>query len=149
MEPIHIFYKELPIDENNIFAANLSEKNEVEEIKFKKSKEHAITGLSNNQEVEPDVVPIADLDNQNALSNLLRTSINKIEDPDLDFRIYNEEAFEKTIPFQKSEVTNIKYTYYYTTTKTQETVEFYDYFGHLEKFGFKWEDAALEFKIVF
>lgn len=36
--------------------------------------------------------------------------------------------------------------YYDTTTKNQETVEFYDYFDRLEKFGFKWEDAAIEFK---
>ena len=36
MEPIHIFHKELPLDENNIFMANLTEKNEVEEVKFKK-----------------------------------------------------------------------------------------------------------------
>ena len=35
MEPIHIFYKELTLDENNIFTANLAEKNEVEEVKFK------------------------------------------------------------------------------------------------------------------
>lgn len=34
MEPIHIFYKELPIDENNFFTANLTEKNVVEEVKF-------------------------------------------------------------------------------------------------------------------
>ena len=25
MEPTHMFYKELPIDENNIFTANISE----------------------------------------------------------------------------------------------------------------------------
>ena len=89
MEPIHIFYKELPIDENNIFTANLAEENEVEEVRFKKSKEYSITGISINQEVEPDLVPIVDLDNQNALSDLLRTYINKKKDPDLDFRIYN------------------------------------------------------------
>ena len=77
---------------------------------------------------------------------MLRTYINKKEDPDLDFRIYNEEAFKKIIPFKKSGATNTKYTYYDTTTKNQETVEFYDYFDCLEKFGFKWEDAAIEFK---
>lgn len=38
MEPIHIFYKELPTDENNIFVANLAEKNKVVSVKFKKSK---------------------------------------------------------------------------------------------------------------
>ena len=31
MEPIHIFYKELPIDENKILTANIVEENEVEE----------------------------------------------------------------------------------------------------------------------
>ena len=36
MEPVHTFYKDLPVDENNIFVANLTEKNEVEEIKFKR-----------------------------------------------------------------------------------------------------------------
>ena len=72
MEPAHIFYKELPLDENNIFSANLAENNEVEEIKFKKSKEYAVTGLSINQEVESDLVPVADLDAQNALSDLIK-----------------------------------------------------------------------------
>ena len=57
MEPAHIFYKELPLDENNIFFANLAENNEVEEIQFKKSKEYAVTSLSINQEVELDLAP--------------------------------------------------------------------------------------------
>ena len=26
MEPIHIFYKDLPLDENNIFTADITEK---------------------------------------------------------------------------------------------------------------------------
>ena len=38
MEPVHIFYKHLPVDENNIFIVDLREKNEVEEVKFKKSR---------------------------------------------------------------------------------------------------------------
>ena len=60
MEPIHIFYRELPLDENNIFTANLAEKNEVEEVKFKKSKEYAVTGLSINQDVDSDLVTVTD-----------------------------------------------------------------------------------------
>ena len=35
MVPTHIFYKELPIDENNTFAVNLGNKNEVEEVRLK------------------------------------------------------------------------------------------------------------------
>ena len=45
MEPIHIFYKELPVNESNIFTGNLPE------VRFKKSKEYAITGLSINQDI--------------------------------------------------------------------------------------------------
>ena len=40
-----------------IIFANLAENNEVEEIKFKKSKEYAVTSLSINQEVELDLAP--------------------------------------------------------------------------------------------
>ena len=34
MEPIHIFYKQLPVNEDNIFMAVITEKNEVENVKF-------------------------------------------------------------------------------------------------------------------
>ena len=39
MESAHIFYKELPIDDDNIFTA-------------KKSNEYAVTGLSINQDTD-------------------------------------------------------------------------------------------------
>ena len=45
MKLIHFFYKELPVDENNIFTANITEKNEVEKKRFRKSTEYAVTGL--------------------------------------------------------------------------------------------------------
>ena len=34
MEPVHVFYNELLLDENNIFFGNLTENNEIEKIKF-------------------------------------------------------------------------------------------------------------------
>ena len=64
MELIDIFYKELPIDENNIFTANVTEKNEVEEVKFKKPKECAVTGLSINKDIDPSLVTVTDTDRQ-------------------------------------------------------------------------------------
>ena len=36
MEPTHIFYTELEIDENNVFTANISKEIEVENVIFKK-----------------------------------------------------------------------------------------------------------------
>ena len=52
MEPIHIFYNELKIDGNNIFTANISQENEVENVLFNKNKEYAITGTT----IKPDIV---------------------------------------------------------------------------------------------
>ena len=60
MEPIHIFYKELPVDENNIFTANITAKNEVENVKFKKSLEYAVTGLSINQDIGSALMTVTD-----------------------------------------------------------------------------------------
>ena len=52
MEPIHIFYNELKIDGHNIFTANISQENEVENVLFNKNKEYAITGMT----IKPDIV---------------------------------------------------------------------------------------------
>ena len=64
MEPIHIFYKELPVDENNIFTANITAKNEVENVKFKKSLEYAVTGLSINQDIGSALMTETNIDRQ-------------------------------------------------------------------------------------
>ena len=36
MDLSHIFYKELPVDDNNIFSANLAENNKIEKVSLKK-----------------------------------------------------------------------------------------------------------------
>ena len=127
METIYIFYRELPLDQNNIFTTNLAEKNKVEEVRFKKSKEYAITGLSINQDINSDLVAVADVDKQEAISNLIQKLVKEKKEPDLDLKIYCEEAFEKIIPFEKKEsskVPNQKLTYYNTATKNKNRLNF-------------------------
>ena len=72
MEPIHISYKELPNDKHNIFIATLVEKNEVEEAKFKKTREYAVTGLSINQDLDSKVIALTDTDRLEKISNLIQ-----------------------------------------------------------------------------
>ena len=120
MEPIHIFYRELPIDKNNIFTANLAEKNEVQEVKFKTSKEYAITGLSISQDIDSNIAAVTDTDREEIISNLTQKLVREKKDPNLDLRSYNEEAFEKITPFKKateSEIPPTKLTFYNATTK--------------------------------
>ena len=72
MEPIHIFYKELTVAENNIFTANTTEKNEVENVRFKKSVVYAVTGLLINQDINTTLIVGTDMGRQNVLSNLIQ-----------------------------------------------------------------------------
>ena len=118
MEPAHVFYSKLPLDENNIFSANLAKNNEIEEVKFKKSKNYAISGLAINQEVNSDFVPLPIVDAQNPLSDLIRTYSKEKENFKLNLRIYNKESFDVTIPFRKrADVLINGFQYSYTTTK--------------------------------
>ena len=86
MEPIHIFYKELPVDENNIFIVDITEKNEVENVRFKKSLEYAVTGLSINQDTGSSLVTVTDINRQNFLSNTIQNLVKERKEPDLDLK---------------------------------------------------------------
>ena len=102
MEPTHIFHKELPVDENNIFTANIAEKNEVEKVKFRKSIEYAVTGLSVNQDIDSGLIAVTHTDRQETISNLIQNFVKEKKEPNLDLEIYNKEmALDKIIPFQK------------------------------------------------
>ena len=49
MDPVHIFFQELEIDQDN--TANVSQENEVENVIFNTDKEYAITGMV----IKPDI----------------------------------------------------------------------------------------------
>ena len=67
MEPIHIFYKELTVAENNIFTADITEKNEVENVRFKISVVYAVTGLLINPDINTSLIIGTDMGRQNVL----------------------------------------------------------------------------------
>ena len=50
-------------------------KNEVENVKFKKSVEYAVTGLSINQDIDSKIVTVTDTDRQHFLSTLIQKHI--------------------------------------------------------------------------
>ena len=142
MEPVHIFYRELPTAKNNIFTANIAKKkNEVENVKFKTSVEYAVTGLSINQNIDSSLVAVTDTETQYVLSNVIQNHIKETKEPNFDLKIYSTETSEVTIPLQKkpvSDITPVKLTFYNIITKKQENVEFYNYIQNLEKYDFAW-----------
>ena len=71
MEFSHVFYKELAIDDDNIFLSNLTENNKIEEIKIKKWKIYSINRLSIDQDLNSNV-SLPTIEGRNALSDVLR-----------------------------------------------------------------------------
>ena len=127
IEPIHIFYKELPVNENNIFTANITEKNEVENVKFNKSLEYAATGLSINHDIGSELETVTDIDRLNFLSNSIQNLVKEKKEPDLELKISNPETKDIIIPFQRRSATDcplIKLTFYNTTTKKMKKLSF-------------------------
>ena len=50
---------------------DLAEKNEIEEVKFKTSREYALTGLSINQDLHSKVIAVTDNDRLETMDNLI------------------------------------------------------------------------------
>ena len=100
MDFSHIYYKEIPLDEDNIFSAKHTENNEVEQIKFKKSKIYAISGLSIDQGTQSNV-SLSNVEGIKAFNNILRTYAEEKTKFNLDLKIYKEIYFDINVPFQK------------------------------------------------
>ena len=142
MEPSYIFYKELPIDENNIFEANISEKNEAENVLFKKSNKYTITGLSINQDTD-NLIEVTDRNRQRILQEFIENLLKEEKDAKHanSLKRHNSKGYEKVIPLKKQTATELpplKFKYYSLHTKKPEEINFYDYYGHLERFRFEW-----------
>ena len=75
----------MSVNENDIFAADITEKNEVENVRFKKSLEYAVTGrinalvygLSINQDIDSALVTVTEVDRQNFLSNTIQKLVKE------------------------------------------------------------------------
>ena len=51
--------------------------NEVEKVKFRKSIEYAVTGLSINQDIDSGVIVVTDTDRKEAINNLIQKLVKE------------------------------------------------------------------------
>ena len=148
MDLSHIFYKELPVDDDNIFSANLAENNGIEEVSLKEDKKYMVTGLSINQKTDTGVV-IPNLNARISLSDMIRSDEEERKKHNLDYHVYKKDLFNITIPFKKrNDVLTTGYTYFDTATKINVSIEFCDFYNHLKDFGFKWENDLVKYEIT-
>ena len=142
MNPSHIYFKEIDIDQDNTFTANFTKETEIENVIFNKDSEYGISGLNINSILSDEkLLKIENVKEQNKVSLEIQELIKNYKEPDLTLFMSHSETKTVEIPFVKkseSDLPRIELTYYNTTTTTTKNEELlmYGYIGHLKKFGF-------------
>ena len=93
MEFSHVFYKEIPLDEDNIFSANLTKNNEVVQVKFKKSKIYAIEAIEQVTKTLNLMFLYQTLKKKEALNDILRTYAEAKNKFNLDLKKLQRKLF--------------------------------------------------------
>ena len=102
MDPVHIFFKELEINQDNTFTANISQENEVENVVFNTDKEYAVTGMVIKPDItDPELVKIENTKELDKISKEIQELIKNYKDPDLTLSISNPETKTLLLPFVK------------------------------------------------
>ena len=124
MDPVHIFFKELEIDPDNTFTANISRENEVEKVVFNTDKEYAVTRMVIKPDIaDSELVKIENTNELDRVSKEIQELIKDYKEPDLTLFISNSETKTVKIPFVKkdeSDLPKIKLTYFNKTTEKNE-----------------------------
>ena len=108
MDPVHIFFKELEIDQDNTFTANVSQENEVENVIFNTDKEYAVTGMVIKPDIaDSELVKIEYTKELDRIRKEIQELIKNCKDPDFTLSISNPETKTLLLPFVKK--TNLTY----------------------------------------
>ena len=102
MDPVHIFFKELEINQDNTFTANISQENEVENVVFNTDKEYAVTGMVIKPDItDSELVKIENTKELDKISKEIQELIKNYKDADLTLSISNPETKTLLFPFVK------------------------------------------------
>ena len=98
----HLFYKDIPLDEANIFFGQSYRKQQGRKNQLKKkSKLYAIGGLSIDQDITPNV-SLPNVEGKKSPQQTLQTHAEEKNIFNLDLKIYKEDYVDITVPFVKT-----------------------------------------------
>ena len=121
MDPIHIFFKELEINQDNTLTAIVSQENEVENVVVNTDTEYAVTGMVIKSDIaNSELVKIENNKELDRIRKEIQELIKSYKDSDLTLNISNPKIKTLLLPFVKkdeSDLPKIKLTYFNTTTK--------------------------------
>ena len=102
MNPSHIYFKEIEIDQDNTFTANFSKENEIENVILNKDSEYGITGLNINSILSDEkLLKIENVKERNKVSLEIQELIKNYKEPDLTLFMSHPETKTIEISFVK------------------------------------------------
>ena len=127
MDPFYIYFQEIDIDQDSIFTADFSQKNEIEDVAFDNGNEYAVTSLTINSILPAEkVLKIENVKEEKKIREEIQKLIKKYKEPDLTLVISHPETLTVKIPFvkkNKTDLPKLKLTYFNTNAEKNEDLK--------------------------
>ena len=118
MNPVHIYFKEIDIDQNQSFTLNFAKENEIENVLFEGNNEYAVSRMDIKPVIKDEkLIIIENKIEKKKLSDKILSLIDNYKEPDLLLSISNPETKTFTIPFKKDDSIPKKITFINETTQ--------------------------------
>ena len=112
MNPAYIYFKEIDIDQDEIFTANFSKKKWIENVVFNKENEYGITSLNIDSILpESKILKIENETEQKKISDEIQELIKSYKELDLTLTVSNTEIKTIKIPLVKKNESNLPKKY--------------------------------------
>ena len=122
MNPVHIYFKEIDIDQDQTFTINFVKENEIENVLFDGQNEYGVSRMNIKPVLTDEkIIKIENKKEQKKISEEIQELIKQNKEPNLTLFISHPETKTIEIPFVKkneSDLPKIKLTYFNTTTTT-------------------------------
>ena len=130
----------------------MAKENEIENVLFDGQNEYDVSRINIRPVLKDEkIIKVKNKKEQKKISEEIQELIRQNKEPNLTFIISHPETNSLEIPFIKKNETELpktKLTFFNTTTQKKEDFTFYEYVGHLEKFGYQWSKAGFKYKIT-
>ena len=108
MNPFHIYFKEMDIDQDQTFTINFTKENEIENVSFDGQNEYGVSRMNikpmlNNEKI----IKIENKKEQKKISEEIQELIKQNKEPNLTFIISHPETNSIEIPFVKKNETEL------------------------------------------
>ena len=102
MNPVLISFKEIDIDQNQLFTINFSKENEIENVLFDGQNEYGVSRMNIKPVLKDEkIIKVENKKEQKKISEEIKELIKQNKEPNLTFIISHPETNSIEIPFVK------------------------------------------------